>query len=291
MKTGGGGAIAGQSSMAAKGLRPLERLPDWLSRQRRCFSVMVLSAAVGLSLSGWVLQAVGVLASPAASWLALCTTSMAVLALAGVAFLERRLVRQLLQLLDALQSEQHSADAWRVWQREISASLQQAGHPAELAQRLLSGLAPRLPFQQGLCCYWDEQRQSLQAAARYGGEGVDPPAVLGQTPLLAPLLLEAVRSRREIVMDQPGPGYLRISSGLGDAEPAQLLVLPLEYQGRLFGVLELAALQPVADAARELLPDVVPVLALCLGRLNSAGCPDTAPTSSAGLACIPEVRM
>ena len=125
-------------------------------------------------------------------------------------------------------------------------------------------------MQQGLCCYWDEGRQVLGAAARYGGDGADADDVLLRQPLLAPLLLEAVRSRREIIISRPGATFLRISSGLGDAEPTELCVLPLEHGGRMFALLELAALEPVSDAARSMLAEVVPVFAMCLEILSLA---------------------
>lgn len=153
---------------------------------------------------------------------------------------------------------------------ELSARLQQASSPAELARQLLSGLARSLPLHQGLCCYWDEASQSLQALARYGAEGADAAQVLARQPELAPLLLEVVRSRRPITLSRPGPRYLRISSGLGDAEPAELLIHPIEHRGRLFGLLELASLQPLGEPASLLIDEVVPVFAMCLDILQRA---------------------
>lgn len=269
-----------QRSTAAQALPLLEALPAWLARLRRWCSLLLLLAACCMVLVAWVAQDMGLLARPAAAWLGGAVAGMALLAILLDLLIDRLHGRQLGRLLASIRAGQHSAETLRAWQLEMSGSLQQATHPAELAQRLLSGLARCLPLQQGLFCYWNERDQTLQAAARYGGDGADAAAVQ-QQPQLAPLLLQAAQSRREIVIDQPGGDYLRISSGLGDAEPAQLLVFPLEYRGRLLGVLELAALQPMASALRRLLPELMPVFALCLGILRPAGCQAIGLASSA----------
>lgn len=75
---------------------------------------------------------------------------------------------------------------------------------------------------------------------------------------------------RAITLTQPGARYLRISSGLGDAEPAELLIHPIEHRGRLFGLLELASLQPLGGAAGLLIQEIVPVFAMCLDILQRA---------------------
>jgi hypothetical protein len=283
METGSRRAVTEQRLTAAEGLPALEALPAWLARLRRWCSLLLVLAAGCIVLSAWLAQDIGLLAYPAALWLSSSAAFMALLAIALGCLVDRVLVQWLRSLMSSTQAERRRAEALRAWQLEMSSSLQQASHPADLAQRLLSGLARCLPLQQGLCCYWDEQEQVLCAAARYGGEGTDANAVL-QQPLLAPLLLQAAHSRREIVIEQPGADYLRISSGLGDAEPAQLLVLPLEHQGRLLGVLELASLQPMADAARGRLSDVMPVFALCLGILkpDCFGAIQPQPAAAAG---------
>ena len=55
-----------------------------------------------------------------------------------------------------------------------------------------------------------------------------------------------------------------------DAEPAELLIHPIEHRGRLFGVLELASLQPLGDAAGLLIQEIAPVFAMCLDILQRA---------------------
>jgi signal transduction histidine kinase/CheY-like chemotaxis protein/HAMP domain-containing protein len=49
--------------------------------------------------------------------------------------------------------------------------------------------------------------------------------------------------RQKVVLESIPDGYIRISSGLGDAPPRNILVLPVVFEGQVKGVLELASLE------------------------------------------------
>lgn len=242
---------------------------------RLCWRLVLLSLSLLLLAAAGLYAALVMdrLPSGNAEWLALCGLLMLLFACLPWLLLRLMIGRELLDAFSAAEASLHSAEAEsrrRACLAELSALLEQARNPAELARQLLSGLARSLPVHQGLCCYWDEGSQSLQAAARYGADGADEAQVLVRQPELAPLLLEVARSRRAITLERPGARYLRISSGLGDAEPAELLIHPIEHRGRLLGLLELASLQPFGDEADRLLQQIAPVLAICLDSLQRA---------------------
>ncbi len=244
-----------------------------LSRLGWRLFLLNLSLLLLVTAGLYAADATNLLSPGSAALLALCSAGMALFSSLLWWLLRWTIGRQVLDALSAAEASLRRADAEserRACLVELSARLQQAQSPAELARQLLSGLARSLSVQQGLCCYWDEGSQSLSAAARYGADGADAAQVLVRQPELAPLLLEVARSRRAIILAQPGPRYLRISSGLGDAEPAELLIYPIEYRGRLCGVLELASLQPVGDAADLLIKEIAPVFAMCLDILQRA---------------------
>ena len=228
---------------------------------------LLLLAAAGL----YAAHAMERLPSDDVAWLALCGLLMLLSAGLPALLLRLTMGRELREAFSAAEASLRSAEAdsrRHACLAELSALLQHAGNPAELACQLLSGLARSLPVQQGLCCHWDEDSQSLHALARYGADGADAAQVLVRQPELAPLLLEVARSRRPVTLVRPGARYLRISSGLGDAEPAELLMHPIEYRGRLLGVLELASLKPFGDEAGRLLQEIAPVFAICLDSLQ-----------------------
>ncbi|MDD2727683.1 GAF domain-containing protein [Malikia sp.] len=246
--------------------RSLHRLSGWLS-------ALNLLAALLATAGFHAAESTGLLPPGSASMLSFAVVGMAVFSILLLLLARFTTGRQVMAELERVEVSQRLAAAQaerRALFGSLSARLQQARSPDELARQLLSGLAPSLPMQQGLCCFWDEGSQSPTAAARYGAEGSSAAAVLERQPRIGPLLLEAARLRRRIVIAQPGPGYLRITSGLGDAEPAELLIQPIEHRGRLFAVLELASLRPLDEAARALLDEIAPVFAMCLDILQRA---------------------
>src|ERR1700722_10733985 len=55
------------------------------------------------------------------------------------------------------------------------------------------------------------------------------------------LIGQVAKSKRLVVVDEIPPGYIKITSGLGEAPPANLVVLPLLFEGEVLGVVELAS--------------------------------------------------
>lgn len=150
----------------------------------------------------------------------------------------------------------------------ITARLQRARNPSELASSLLSELAPRLQLGQALFCLWDETSGGLSVAATYAGEGSGGAGIV--PAVRSGLLEQCARDRRVVVLNEPGPGYLRVRSGLGDAPAATVTLFPVQYGGRLFAVMELAGMREFSDEDRLLLADLEAIIALNLDTLLRA---------------------
>ncbi|WP_112466159.1 HAMP domain-containing protein [Streptomyces triticisoli] len=67
------------------------------------------------------------------------------------------------------------------------------------------------------------------------------------------LVGQAARSRRTITVDELPQGYVTISSGLGEAVPAALVLLPILFEDQVLGVIELAAVTPFKPIHRDFL--------------------------------------
>jgi len=111
-----------------------------------------------------------------------------------------------------------------------------------MASQMLSELAPVVNLHAGLF-YLTEQSEDattgVKLRATYGfkerknlsnnyraGEG---------------LVGQAVLERQRILLTEVPNDYIRISSGLGDAAPRNIVVLPVMFEGNVLGVLELAS--------------------------------------------------
>src|SRR5699024_3134182 len=73
-------------------------------------------------------------------------------------------------------------------------------------------------------------------------------AYYGYTPPESPVMYapgerlvgQAAASRRMIRLDDVPEGYLTIRTGLGEATPADLAIMPIQFDGEQLGVIEFA---------------------------------------------------
>ena len=110
-----------------------------------------------------------------------------------------------------------------------------------VAELIMEELAPLLGAQHGTFFLAEESDADtrLRLIAGYGLRAdKDAPIQyrIGQS-----LIGQVAKSKRAIVVDEIPPGYIKISSGLGEAPPANLAVLPLLFEDQVLGVMELAS--------------------------------------------------
>jgi signal transduction histidine kinase/CheY-like chemotaxis protein/HAMP domain-containing protein len=110
-----------------------------------------------------------------------------------------------------------------------------------VAELIMEELAPLLGAQHGtffLTEDWAGERR-LRLIAGYGLRAdKDAPIQyrIGQS-----LIGQVAKSKRPIVVDDIPPGYIKISSGLGEAAPTNLAVMPVLFEDQVLGVVELAS--------------------------------------------------
>ncbi len=110
-----------------------------------------------------------------------------------------------------------------------------------VAELIMEELAPLLGAQHGtffLTEDWGGERR-LRLIAGYGLRAdKDAPIQyrIGQS-----LIGQVAKSKRPVVVNEIPEGYIQISSGLGEAPPASLAIMPLMFEGQVLGVVELAS--------------------------------------------------
>ncbi len=82
------------------------------------------------------------------------------------------------------------------------------------------------------------------------------------------LIGQAAVEKRSILIEQAPPGYLKITSGLGEAPPAHVIVLPVLFEGRVLGVIELAAFQPFTQIQKDFLNQITEVIAISVNTIS-----------------------
>jgi signal transduction histidine kinase/HAMP domain-containing protein len=74
------------------------------------------------------------------------------------------------------------------------------------------------------------------------------------------LIGQVAKSKRLMVVNEIPPGYIKISSGLGEAAPANLAVLPIRFEDQVLGVAELASFTRFTAVQVSLLEELTETL-------------------------------
>jgi signal transduction histidine kinase/HAMP domain-containing protein/ActR/RegA family two-component response regulator len=125
-----------------------------------------------------------------------------------------------------------------------------------VASLVLSELAPLVSAQQGAFFLVREDGDGtggspvVEFAAGYG---VQNPDAVRRFALGESLVGQAALDKKTILVTEAPPDYATISSGLGQATPINVLVLPLLFEDKALGVIELASVNEFTTVHRDLL--------------------------------------
>ncbi|CAL9430703.1 Sensor histidine kinase RcsC [Streptomyces sp. enrichment culture] len=78
----------------------------------------------------------------------------------------------------------------------------------------------------------------------------------------------AAMEKRTILVENAPSGYLKISSGLGEAPPAQVIVLPVLFEGTVLGVIELASFTPFTQIQKDFLNQIAEMIATSVNTIS-----------------------
>lgn len=149
---------------------------------------------------------------------------------------------------------------------ELASLLQQATNFTDLSQHFLSKVAPLLSAGWGVFYIFDVNEKKLRLLGSYGyreRKGLNQHFALGEG-----LVGQCAMERAPITLTNPPEDYITIGSGLGEATPRNITVLPILLQERVLGVLELAAFRPFSNREITLLDGLMPLLAMSMEILE-----------------------
>ncbi|NGO13568.1 HAMP domain-containing protein [Streptomyces sp. HC44] len=158
----------------------------------------------------------------------------------------------------------------------ISALMQGRRDLADVASLIMSELTPVVSAQHGaffLAMPLDDGKDlgaanddsyELRMLGHYGYSMGSMPTSFrpGET-----LIGTAAKEKRTILVDNVPPGYLKIASGLGEAPPAHVIVLPVLFEGTVLGVIELASFQPFTQIQKDFLNQIAEMIATSVNTI------------------------
>ncbi len=135
---------------------------------------------------------------------------------------------------------------------------------------ILSELAPVVSVQQGAFYTIDnsteEETSRLKLLASYACR---PDSVPDTLRLGESLVGQCAIEKEKILLSQVPSNYLSISSGLGAAAPANIIVLPVVFEGEVKGVLELASFERFNPTHQALLDQLTETIGIVLNTIQA----------------------
>jgi signal transduction histidine kinase len=81
------------------------------------------------------------------------------------------------------------------------------------------------------------------------------------------LVGQAAIEKKPILLKDAPPGYLKIASGLGEAAPVNVIVMPVLFEGRLLGVIELASFNPFTKISMDFLDQIAEMIGVTVNTI------------------------
>ena len=136
-----------------------------------------------------------------------------------------------------------------------------------VGRQLLSDLVPLVHAQQGAIYQMDttQDEPALRLLASYARHANGRELI----PLGTGLVGQCAVDKKQILLHDVPDEYLRIESGLGEACPANILVLPVLFEGETKAVIELAALNKFTDINLTFLEQLTQSIGVVLNTIEA----------------------
>ncbi len=134
---------------------------------------------------------------------------------------------------------------------------------------ILSELAPVVTAQHAVFYTLDASGDSGQLRLLASYALSNPETARGNLALGEGLIGQCALEKRKIVLTNVPSDYVRISSGLGDAAPVNLIVLPVVFEGQVKGVLELASFDRFNPTHQAFLEDLTESIGIVLNTIEA----------------------
>src|SRR3989440_596639 len=140
----------------------------------------------------------------------------------------------------------------------------------QVGKLILSELAPLVSAQQGAFYMMNKSdgESELKLLASYAcqdGDGVKNRFKIGES-----LVGQAALEKRRIVVSDVPNNYSRVSSGLGEFLPTNIVVLPILFEGEVKAVMELSSVQRFSPAHEAFLDQLTESIGIVLNTIEAS---------------------
>jgi HAMP domain-containing protein/signal transduction histidine kinase/CheY-like chemotaxis protein len=196
------------------------------------------------------------------------TRSIQVAAQGEVAFVKDN-INEMIRSLKDTTSRNKEQDWLKTNLAKFSRMLQGQRDLLAVGRLILSELAPVVSAQQGVFYIMDGSRREpeLKLLASYASrerKGVNNRFKLGEG-----LIGQAALEKERILLNHAPNDYVRISSGLGETRPVNIVVLPVLFEGQVKAVMELSSLEEFSTTHQAFLDQLTETIGIVLHTIEA----------------------
>ncbi|WP_245685338.1 HAMP domain-containing protein [Streptomyces yerevanensis] len=146
----------------------------------------------------------------------------------------------------------------------------------EVADLLLRELTPLVNAQYGAFYLADPDEDSPAGRTAVPGKGLafiagygaaqGATVETGGLPVHG-LVAQAAREKKRILVEEAPPDYIKINSGLGEASPSSVVIIPILFEDKLLGVIELASFSRFSDVHLAFFDQFVNTIAVAINTI------------------------
>jgi signal transduction histidine kinase/CheY-like chemotaxis protein/HAMP domain-containing protein len=132
---------------------------------------------------------------------------------------------------------------------------------------IMSELAPLVDAQYGVFYVTTREGEDtyLDLVASYGSENRED--LTKRFEMREGLIGQTAADKRRMLLTSVPPGFLKISSGLGSATPANVIILPVLFEGEIKAVIELASFGEFSDTHQSFLDQLMESVGIVLNTI------------------------
>ena len=152
----------------------------------------------------------------------------------------------------------------------ISGLMQGQRELRTVTQLIMSELTPTVSAQHGAFFLaespeGEDSKTRLRLIASYGYQ--QRKSVSNTFELGEGLVGQAAVEHKSILITEAPPDYIQITSGLGEAAPVNIIVMPILFEEQVLGVIELASLKPHSEIHQTFLEQLMETLGVVLNTI------------------------
>jgi signal transduction histidine kinase/CheY-like chemotaxis protein/HAMP domain-containing protein len=149
--------------------------------------------------------------------------------------------------------------------------LQGQGDLGQVTRLIMSELTPLVTSQHGafFLVEGEEEESELRLVASYGVSKATATGAARRIALGEGLVGQAALEAKPIVVEDVPEDYIKVASGLGEAPPRNIIVLPVVFEEQVLGVIELASLQSISEINRAFLEQITETIGVVLSTIRA----------------------